>query len=177
MGEITGYVCSCCGEGHEGLPMAIAFNGPEPELVASAEADGLAIEQSSEWYVIGDTGFIRAILPVPVIDDPADVAQRFCWGVWVMVSGQDFRRIVGDTWETRIPEDEPMIPGYLGNAIPGYPNTLFMDVDVDARSATQRASIYVADKSHPLAVEQRQGITRARVQEIDESVRHRGRDA
>ena len=158
--------------------MDIAFNGPEPRLIASAEEQGLAVERSSEWYVIGDTGFIRSTLNVPVVDAPVDGVQRFCWGIWVMVRGQDFRRIVMDTWETGMPEDEPMPVGVLGNEIPGYPNTLFMEVDVDARSATQRASVYFKNGGHPLAIEQRQGITMARVQEINEQFRHRkGSDA
>lgn len=172
LGAVTGFFCSCCGEWHEGLPMDIAFDGPEPRLVASAEADGVPIEQSSEWYVIGDTGFIRAILTIPVVDAPADEADGFCWGVWVMVSGQDFRRIVIDTRETGMPEDEPMIEGYLGNQIPGYPNTLFMDVEIDARSMTQRPSVYVKHSDHPLTIEQQQGIAMARVQEINEYLLH-----
>jgi hypothetical protein len=168
-----GYFCSVCGEWHDEMPMNIAFIGPEPSLIASAEENGISIERSSEWYVIGDMGFIRAILNVPVVDAPTDEAERFCWGVWVIVRGQDFQRIIVDTWGAGMPEEEPMPVGYLGNEVPGYPNTLFMEVDVDARSATQRASVFLKDGTHPLAIEQRHGITMTRVQEINEQLYHR----
>ena len=173
MGGVSGSRCAYCGQWHEGMPMDIAFNGPEPRLIASAEEQGLAVERSSEWCVIGDTGFIRAVVNVPVVDAPTDGVQRFSWGVWVMVRGKDFRRIILDTWESGMPHDEPMPAGVMGNEIPGYPNTLFMDVEIDARSATQRPSVYFKNGEHPLTIEQQRGITMVRVQEINEQFRHR----
>ncbi len=172
MSEITGYYCGICGQWHEGMPMDIAFKGPEPRLLDSAKEAGQEIESSSEWYVVGGTGFIRAILNVPVVDALAGSAQRFCWGVWVLVSGQDFHRIFMETWETGMPDDEPFPVGYLGNELAGYPSTLFLAVDVDARSATQRPSVYVRDTEHPLAIDQRNGITMAQVQQIHERRHH-----
>jgi hypothetical protein len=169
MAEIAGFWCSLCGQWHEGLPMDLAFVGPHPDILSSAREREEEIEQSEEWCIINqwETCMVRTILTLPVTDS----AEDFRFGVWVSVSAKHLLRIL-ESWHTGMPDDEPTYSGYLCNRLPGYPDTLFLEVDTDARSATQRPSVSVRQTDHLLAIEQQQGITMARVQQIIEANEH-----
>jgi hypothetical protein len=56
--------------------------------------------------------------------------------------------------------------------LPGYPDTVNLKTMVHSREVGRRPFIELEPTDHPLAVEQRQGITWARVQEIAELVLH-----
>ena len=65
------------------------------------------------------------------------------------------------------------MPGYLfGSSIPCYPETLQLKTMVRTRRVGLRPLVELEPTDHPLAVEQRFGITWRRVQEIVETVLH-----
>jgi hypothetical protein len=69
-----GYVCCCCGEGHEGLPFAYGPDAP------SSWHDGLAGDESSvleqELCIIqAEHFFVRSCLIIPVHDANQDFAR------------------------------------------------------------------------------------------------------
>ena len=63
--------------------------------------------------------------------------------------------------------------GYLfGSSVPCYPETLQVKAMVHTRRVGLRPLVELEPTDHPLAVEQRDGITWRRVQEIAEAVLH-----
>ena len=77
---------------------------------------------------------------------------------------ESFRYIL-DKWAAEIPADEPAIPGQLCNRIDGYPESTGLRCSVHLRSDL-RPRIVLDPTEHPLAVEQREGITLERVKQI-----------
>lgn len=71
-----------------------------------------------------------------------------------------------DKWTAEIPADEPPIAGLLCNRISGYPDSKELRCSVRLRSDNRRPLIVLEPTDHPLAVEQRDGITLDRVKEI-----------
>jgi hypothetical protein len=63
--------------------------------------------------------------------------------------------------------------GWFSSRIQVYPDTLLLKTRVHTREVGIRPSIELEPTDHPLAVEQRIGITRARVREIAELVEHK----
>jgi hypothetical protein len=91
--------------------------------------------------------------------------DTFAWGVWVSVPKESFRHIV-DKWTSDIPADEPPIPGQLCNEIDGYPGSNGLHCGVRLQSNNMRPLVVLEPTHHPLAVEQRDGITLERVKAI-----------
>jgi hypothetical protein len=69
-------------------------------------------------------------------------------------------------------ENETPYFGWLSTALPCYPDTLNLKTHVPSCPVGLRPLIEPESTEHPLAVEQRNGITMARVQEIAECVLH-----
>jgi hypothetical protein len=67
---------------------------------------------------------------------------------------------------------EPSYFGWLCNSIPAYPETLHLKTAVHAREVGLRPLIELEATDHPLAIEQRDGITAARVRNIAEKMHH-----
>ncbi len=96
---------------------------------------------------------------------------HFSWDVWVSLSDKSFRRVV-ELWTTPGRESEPPYFGWFGTELPGYPQTLSLKTHVHMREVGRRPFIELEPTDHPLAVEQRTGITWERVQEIAELALH-----
>ena len=104
---------------------------------------------------------------IPVIDGP----EPFSWGVWVSLSEANFLR-ASEVWYDPQRVNEPAYFGWLCNSLPDYPETLNLKTMVHTRDVGLRPLIELEPTDHPLAVEQRNGITMKRVQEIAEKAHH-----
>lgn len=69
--------------------------------------------------------------------------------------------------------DEPPYFGWLSNSIDLYPDTLNLKMNVHSKDIGQRPHLLLEATDHPLAIEQRAGITMERVREIAERSLHR----
>jgi hypothetical protein len=90
------------------------------------------------------------------------------------LSKENFNRTVG-LWKAGGRENEPPYFGWLSNRLPLYSETLNLKTHVHTRPVGQRPFVELEPTNHPLAVEQRQGITLTRVREIAAALLHRGR--
>ena len=123
---------------------------------------------SSDQCIIDDEHyFVRGCLDIPIHDS----AEVFRWGVWVSLSEQNFRRM-SELWDAPGRESEPPFFGWLCTRLPGYPDTTKFKTHVHTRPLGERPFIQLEATEHPLAVEQRSGISIARVREIGESLLH-----
>jgi hypothetical protein len=100
-----------------------------------------------------------------------DTGETFAWGVWVSLSEQSFEYVSGRWYTEGREHDEPYF-GWLSSLLPYEPSTLNLKTNLHSRPVGVRPSIELEPTDHPLAVEQRHGITRARVQQIAEQAMH-----
>lgn len=165
-----GYQCRGCGQYHDELPMHYGSAAPELYFtIPEAEREERALLSSDLCLIDGQHGFIVGNLEIPVLDSP----EHFSWDVWVSLSLPNFKRAF-QRWEQPGRESEPPYFGWLSTALPGYPNTLHQKTTVHTRAVGRRPFVELEPTDHPLAVEQRQGITLDRVQQIAELVLHGG---
>ena len=152
------WTCPCCGEQQEGLP-ALAFTTPDnlPELTMwqwfrhGGYGDDLYVDRESGGY------FVRCVLEIPIIG----CEQPLEWGVWSSLSEANFkhyRKTMGGKDRSKL---DAMF-GWFSSHLPGYPETRGLKCNVVARDAGLRPLIDLEPTDHPLAIDQRNGITKDR---------------
>lgn len=164
------YKCSCCGEIHEGLPLDYGAKYPDYYFEIPSEEREKRIYVTDDICVVdNEFFFIRGCLEIPIID----INDRLSWGVWCSLSEKSFKR-VKELWDEENVENEPPFFGWLNTSLPTtvYPETINLKTNVHLRNNNQRPFIEVEPTEHPLAIEQRNGITSKRVQEIAEILLH-----
>lgn len=163
-----GFFCHTSGEYHAELPMDFGYDAPYAYYTIPHEEREARCELTSDLCVIDKKEFfIRGCLEIPVVDGP----RPFVWGVWASLSEKSFKRTV-ELWETAGREIEPPFFGWFCTALPHYPETLLLRTQIHTRPLNQRPIVELEPTDHPLAVEQRNGITMDRVREIVEGLLH-----
>lgn len=165
-----GFRCGTCGEFHEGPPFDYAAPAPDPWLVIPEQEreDGMLSEDLCWMRVRGkDHYFIRGLIPVPVRDDQ----RTFNWGVWAEIFAEDFARVI-DLWDDERRADAPPFPGLLMTAPAIYSEPTHLELMVQLQGQNLRPTFDLTGSEHPMAVEQRKGITVDRVKEIAEALLH-----
>lgn len=166
--RMKGWHCRGCDEIHGGVPMH--YGSPAPDLwfdIPEAERERRCLLSSDQCVIDDRHFFIVGNLELPVVG----AAERFSWDVWVSLSERDYERVC-ELWEQPGRESEPPYLGWVSTSLPGYPETLNLKSHVHTRAVGLRPAVLLEPSDHPLAVEQRQGITLARVQELAERVLH-----
>ncbi|SDG87239.1 hypothetical protein SAMN05216553_112205 [Lentzea fradiae] len=163
----SAFTCSSCGEVHDGL--AFGYSAPAPVYWSEEVAENRGSFLSEEQCVInGEHQFVRGRIVLPVRDADED----FEWGVWVSLSPANFARMIA-VYEDPARENEPPYFGWLSTNLPGYePTTVNLKTNLHTQALGVRPLVEVEPTDHPLAVEQREGITLARVREIAEIALH-----
>ena len=168
-GSGEGYVCVTCGQRHDGPPMSFGFDAPLLyESITADERDTRCGLTPDLCVVDGKHFFVRGCLEIPVLDGPGP----FGWGVWCSLSKENFER-TKMMWGSECRVNESPYFGWLSNRLPFYPDTLNLKTHVHSRVVGQRPFIELEPTNHPLAFEQRLGISMARVQEIATAMLHR----
>ena len=156
------WTCRCCGKTFDTLPFSFACSAPDNLLgVPEAEREARSKLDSDVCVIDGKDIFVRGCLEIPVIGSE----DSFVWGLWVSVSQKSMSRIV-ELWNVPAVVDEPPIFGWLCNNIPIYPNTMSLKTNLHLRAGVLRPLIELEPTDHPLAIEQRSGISIERVAEI-----------
>lgn len=163
-----GFICHTCGKYHPELPMDFGTDAPDPYYAIPEEERASRCKLDSDLCMIdGEHFFIRGCLKIPVVDGPGP----FVWGVWCSLSKKSFERVI-ETWDDEDQENKPPYFGWLCTSFALYPDTLLLKTHVHTR-LRERPLIELEQTDHPLAVEQREGITMARVREIAAALLHR----
>ena len=163
-----GYRCRTCGQYHREMPLHYGAAAPVAYYgVPEAEREARTLLSSDQCIIDDQFFFIAGNIDIPIIGHD----EMFSWDVWVSLSAKNFQR-AGELWTTKGRESEPPYFGWLSTALPGYPDTLHLKTQVHTREVGRRPFIELEPTDHPLAVEQRTGITWERVQEIAELVLH-----
>ena len=166
-GESFGFSCAGCGAYHVGMP-SFGWDWPVQYLLVPEAERAARVELGADYCVIdGAWFFVRGCLEIPVHEH----AEPFSWGAWVSLSEKSFRAYAA-LHDDVAREPGARFVGWLCTAVPGYPDTQALAAALLVRPWPTRPYIELEPTEHPLAVEQREGITTGRVQEIAQRVMH-----
>ena len=155
------FHCTDGGKDHEGLP-DLGMHAPDPYLaVPEDERPERTFFTEDRCTVRDEDGtehyFVRGVLYIPIHgqDDP------FGLGVWVSQSRANYER-----FRRNEVMDGPTF-GWLVNRIKHYQrDTFLLKTAVHFNGGNVRPTIELEPSDHPLAVEQRTGISLARAWQI-----------
>lgn len=162
------YQCRSCGQIHNGPPLSYGTEAPALWCTLSEkDRNRRAVLSSDQCIINNEYFFIVGNIEIPLLG----AEGIFSWSVWVSLSRDNFNR-AGKLWYKQGRESEPAYFGWLSTSLPVYPDTLNLKTMVHTRAIGQRPYIELEPTTHPLAVEQREGITLERVQEFAERIMH-----
>jgi hypothetical protein len=163
------WACSQCGQTHTSTPQSFAFHAPWPWYTTPASNRESHCCLTEDYCILfNEDFFIRGCLEVPILGE----SDPLIWGIWVSLSRERFERERSFSKDPKRTE-EPSYFGWLCSRIQLYPDTLLLKTHVHTRKVGTRPYIELEPTDHPLAVEQRTGITRARVRKIAELLEHK----
>lgn len=166
------WTCRTCGCTHTGTPDSYSYDAPWTwYTIPEAERDKRSLLTEDYCAIDNEDFFVRGCLEIPIIGRQSPLI----WGVWVSLSRTNWLR------ERSLAEDpsrtaEPSYFGWLSSRIEIYPDTAALKTNVWTQGVGKRPLIELEPTDHPLAVEQRCGITEERLIEIAERVEHKWRD-
>jgi hypothetical protein len=159
------FRCHRCGEQHTGLP---GWHFAEPaHNVPAAERDA-RVSLTDDGCTIDDREFyVKGLLEIAV----RETDHAFTWGVWLSLSEQSFERYCVLFKDERRAAGESFF-GWLCNRLPGYPDTLLLRTRLHVREYPNRPWVQLEPTDHPLAVDQREGISAERAAAMTEQLLH-----
>jgi hypothetical protein len=162
------FRCDVCGQTHEGPPLSYGFGAPLAYYGIPKWLRGFRSLLTTDTCRIHEKHFfILGNIRIPILGSE----KSFSWTAWVSLSKENFERAL-DLWETPGREKEKAYFGWLSNSIPGYPETTNLKTYVHTQPVGIRPEIELEPTEHPLAQEQRNGITWERVKEIASNANH-----
>jgi hypothetical protein len=162
------YQCKCCGLEHDGIT---AFHADRPEYYWDVPEEKRAedVFLTSDSCVIANRFFfVHTCLEIPIRNED----EPFVWGVWVSLKEENFL-----LWQDNygVPQRSHVGPffAWLSTRLPVYPDTLNLKTMVYMRDNGIRPFIELEQTNHPLAIDQREGITLERALEIVHELQQR----
>lgn len=165
------FTCTTCGEIHRGMPSFGAdaplnyYSVPEEERASRCKLGTDDCVVDDQWY------FIQGCIEIPVHGEN----EPFSWGVWVSLSEQSYRQWVEHFHSEKRSHIGPFF-GWLNAWLKPYPDTMNLKTRVHLRDGGIRPFIELEPTEHPLAVEQREGISVQRVAELYAQMVHENGD-
>ena len=156
------FRCEICGTEHAGLPMDFAYRRPEHFLnVPEAERAQRTTNSDDLCVIDGKLHLLRGVLPIRVLGSD----DEFRFGPWALVDRADFNRYV-EAWRDGTEEAVAPFAGWLSGELLTYPGSNGLEVTVRLQGRAQRPAFQVRSEEHPLGIDQRHGITMARLHEL-----------
>ena len=153
------YRCAICGQEHGGLPDVVM---DRPDMwwdVPEDERDRRITCTTDTCIIDNEDFFIRGVIEVPI----HDFSRAFGFGVWVSQKRENFETYVQNFDSAEI---GPFF-GWLCNRITFYKeDSLFLKTMAKFRGQEARPRIELEPIDHPLAVDQREGISLDKAWEI-----------
>ena len=166
----SGFACRRCGEWHDVLPMSYSVKAPlAATRIAEEELEQRVVLTADQCVIDGRRFYLRGRILVPVMG----IVEPFIWGVWAEVNARNFLRTT-EMWTVAGREKEAPFPGWLDTNLLPFGSTLQLPITVQTQVVGRRPHFTVVDPKHPLAIEQRVGISLERVEQLAELVMHGG---
>lgn len=161
------FNCSSCGEIHRGMP---SFGATAPhsyyEVVESERAQRCVLGDD-DCVIDGEFFFIRGCIEIPVHGE----SEPFVWGVWISLSEASFKSWADCFGAEKRAHVGPFF-GWLNTRLRPYSETVDLKTQVFLRDDGVRLSVHLEPTDHPLAKEQRDGISVERVAEMYGLIMH-----
>ncbi|MFL5242350.1 MAG: DUF2199 domain-containing protein [Gemmataceae bacterium] len=165
-----GFTCRSCGKHHKQTPMDFGFERPSYYYSIPKSQRKKRCSLTSDLCVVdNEYFFIRGCLEIPVWGLP----KPFVWGVWTSLSQANYKRTLA-VWNKSTRVKEPPYFGWLSSLLPPdlYPDTLQLKTMVHTRKLKERPLVILESTDHPLAVEQREGMTLKRLKTVVGAILH-----
>jgi hypothetical protein len=161
------WTCNGCGLSHKGV-LDLAFTRPEQwrdseEYEPNSKVGSPRHVLSEDFCILDDEHFfVRSVLELPLVGASG---ARFGYGVWTTLSRKNFDIYVSN-FDSGCSSDLGPWFGWFSNRLKGYPETLNLKCQIYPQADRQRPLIELEPSDHPLAIEQRDGITFERYSEL-----------
>ena len=166
------FECRRCGDTHVGLP-AWHFDAPAQAAAVPMEERARRVDLTEDGCVIdGEQFFVKGLLEIPV----HGVREPFVWGVWLSLSESSFERYVALFHDGRRSAGTGFF-GWLCNSVPHHPETQLLKTMLHVRAHPLRPWVELEPTDHPLAVAQREGLSRTAAVALAERLLHPQPDA
>ncbi|KNZ33427.1 MAG: hypothetical protein AD742_05840 [Methylibium sp. NZG] len=155
------FFCSSCGETHHGMP---AFGAEAPldyYLVPPEERPARVRFGADDCVIDGTKFFVLGCIELAVHGE----REPFTWGVWVSLGEASYRQWLATYADEKRAHVGPFF-GWLSVELKPYADTMNLKTNVHLRDHGARPIIALEPTDHPLAVEQRDGISVQRVAEL-----------
>ena len=153
--------CAICNAPIDELPMCLGSASPALGMVSEVDYEQRVTENEDQCIVDNEHFFVRGHIEIPIYQSN----EVFIWSVWVSLSETSFAKM-SESWEHSGRENNAPYFGWLMTSLPGYPETLHLKTSVQEQPVGEVPKITLEPTEHPLSVEQHQGITMSRVQDI-----------
>jgi len=163
-----GWKCQICGCEHSESPLCFGVEAPWRALVPESEFRARVELNADQCVVDKKTLFIRGHIQVPILAYPEPLA----FSVWSSLSERSFFHMI-DRWDTFDRDSDPPYFGWLCSPIPVYPSTIHLKLSVQSRPPGLTPLFTVEPTPHPLAVDQRNGISVERWLQMAHDLLHR----
>lgn len=163
-----GFTCAVCGRFHDDELLDVRAGLPEAiyELSEEERRRRASVDPGGDFATLdGDRHFVRALIEIPLTTDD----ERFGWGVWILVAPA-YAPAVARDW-TDPQAFGRTYPGRLATDLPAYGATIDLPGALRFRSLEELPAFELDDRSHPLALEQRLGISLERARELADPYR------
>jgi len=162
------FRCKICGELHEGPPLSYGATAPAAYYgVPEEQREKRCLLSSDQCVIDEEFFFVLGNIYLPILGEE----ETFNWTAWVSLSEANFNR-ASELWDTPGREKEPPYFGWLSTELPCYPSTLSLKTNVHTQPVGVRPVIEIQETDHPLYKEQKEGISRERVEEFATNILH-----
>ena len=159
------FRCIRCEAEHSLADIELSFDRPEAYFAIPPDKRARRTWNDEHFCVIWETErsprrhFLRVLLAIPIRGEKS----AYCWGVWSEVAESAYAHAF-NTWTHRKRDRTPPFPGQLANTLPGTEPTLGLPglVHLGERGEIPRFT-FEADVDHPIAQQQREGVSREQV--------------
>jgi hypothetical protein len=126
------------------------------------------VELTQDDCVIDEREFyLKGLLEIPV----HDVDERVVWGIWISVSPESYARFAA-LFADATREAGQHFLGWVCGEVPGYASTHGLKAKLHVREYPMRPWVELEPTSHPLALDQRQGLAPHRAIAIAQGLLH-----
>jgi hypothetical protein len=164
----VGFVCSVCGEFHNERMLDIRLTLPDSIHELSTDERNRRARLSEDFAVLDERAFyLRGLVEIPI----PELETRFAYGAWLQVDERDFRHLL-EHWDDPDQGSFDAVDATLANELAPYRDTAGLSARLRPVSADLLPTADLVATDHPLAADQRNGISSARADELAAVVLH-----
>ena len=155
------WKCQCCGQETDGIPICFGSAAPWELFVPDEEFATRVLLDDSCMVIDHEKHFVRGEIEIPV----HGLAMPFRYSVWASVSEESMNHMF-DRWEDQDRANDAPYFGWLLTSLPLYPDTMHLKLSIQSREVGIVPVFTIEPSEHPLALEQKLGITVERWHQI-----------